>query len=209
MNDLERATRKAQEFRQREREILDTALELFLEHGEDKVTVEMIADAVGIGKGTIYKHFETKNEIYLLLMIHYEEELANLFAKISEWEDQAQLASEYFRFRISDPKRYQLFDRLEHKVIQDQAVPELVNQLHTIRASNLNTLTNIVESRIAAGALEDVPASYHIASAWALAHGAVALMESPFYANYIDDKEDFISFLVSIGVRMANKGQRR
>lgn len=209
MSDLEKATRKVQEFRQREREILDTALELFLEHGEDRVTVEMIADEVGIGKGTIYKHFETKNEIYLLLMIHYEEELAELFSRISESEDQAKLASEYFRFRISDPKRYQLFDRLEHRVIQEKAVPELVNQLHTIRASNLNTLTSIVEKRIAVGALEDVPAQYHIAAAWALAHGAVALMESPFYGAYIDDKEDFIDFIVSIGIRMANKGQRR
>src|SRR5699024_1136238 len=106
--------------------------------------------------------------------------LAKLFAEIAESKDQAKLASEYFRFRISDPKRYQLFDRLEHKVIQDQAVPELVNQLHTIRASNLNTLTNIVESRIAIGALEDVPAQYHIAEAWALAHGSVASIESPF-----------------------------
>src|SRR5690606_39464201 len=76
MADLEKATRKAQEFRQREQQILDTALALFLEQGEDRVTVEMIADRVGIGKGTIYKHFETKNEIYLLLMIRYEEDLA-------------------------------------------------------------------------------------------------------------------------------------
>src|SRR5690606_18275407 len=55
MGDLEKAARKAQEFRQREREILDAALALFLEQGEDRVTVEMIADRVGIGKGTIYK----------------------------------------------------------------------------------------------------------------------------------------------------------
>jgi len=48
MGDLEKATRKAQEFRQREREILDAALALFLEEGEDRVTVEMIADRVGI-----------------------------------------------------------------------------------------------------------------------------------------------------------------
>lgn len=209
MADLERATRKAQEFRQREREILDTALTLFLQHGEDRVTVEMIADEVGIGKGTIYKHFETKNEIYLLLMIHYEEELADLFRNIKGSDDKSKLPTEYFRFRISDPKRYQLFDRLEHKVIQDQAVPELVKQLHTIRASNLTTLTDIIKERIADETLEDVPPNYHIAVAWALAHGAVALMESPFYQSYIDDKEDFISFLVSIGVRIGNKGQWR
>ena len=78
MGDLEKATRKAQEFRQREQEILDAALILFLEQGEDRVTVENIADRVGIGKGTIYKHFETKNQIYLLLMLRFRKALARL-----------------------------------------------------------------------------------------------------------------------------------
>ena len=61
--------------KQREQDILACA-EVLLEQGEDKVTVEMIADKVGIGKDTIYKHFETKREIYLRLMIRYEESLA-------------------------------------------------------------------------------------------------------------------------------------
>ncbi len=208
MGDLEKATRRAQEFRQREREILDAALELFLEQGEDRVTVEMIADKVGIGKGTIYKHFETKNEIYLLLMIRYEEALAERFEQIRESDDKERLARDYFHFRIADPKRYQLFDRIENKVIKDHAVPELVEKLHRIRAANFDHLTRIVRSRIDEGTLEDVPEIYHICIAWALAHGAVALMESPFYQRLIDDKADFLDFLVNIGIRMGNKGQR-
>ena len=208
MGDLEKATRKAQEFRQRERQILDAALALFLEEGEDRVTVEMIADRVGIGKGTIYKHFETKNEIYLLLMLRYEEDLAEVFKQISGADDKEKLAREYFRFRISDPKRYQLFDRLENKVIKDHALPELVEKLHSIREANFARLTEIVEARMAEGSLEDVPPIYHICSAWALAHGAVALMESPFYQRLIDDTDDFVDFLIEIGIRMGNKGQR-
>ncbi|MDF1821779.1 MAG: TetR/AcrR family transcriptional regulator [Alcanivoracaceae bacterium] len=208
MGDLEKATRRAQEFRQREREILDAALALFLEEGEDRVTVEMIADRVGIGKGTIYKHFETKNEIYLLLMIRYEEELADIFQRIQESDDKERLAREYFRFRISEPKRYMLFDRLEHKVIKDHAVPELVDKLHRIRAANFEHLQDIVKLRIEEGSLEDVNPIYHICAAWALAHGAVGLMESPFYQRLIEDKDDFLDFLIDIGIRMGNKGQR-
>lgn len=208
MSDLEKATRRVQEFRQREREILDVALALFLEQGEDRVTVEMIADKVGIGKGTIYKHFETKNEIYLLLMIRYEEELSEIFQRIRESDDKETLAREYFRFRIGEPKRYQLFDRLEQKVIKDHAVPELVGKLHRIRDANFVHLTRIVEARIDEGNLEDVPPIYHICSAWALAHGAVGLMESPFYQRLIEDKDDFLDFIIDIGIRMGNRGQR-
>lgn len=208
MTDLEKATRRVREFRQREREILDMAEALFLELGEDRVTVELIADRVGIGKGTIYKHFETKHEIYLLLMIRYEEELSAILRQVDVSDDKERLAREYFHFRMSDPKRYQLFDRLEQKVIKEQAVPELVDQLHRIRAANFNHLSQIVEARIAEGILEDVPPIWHICTAWALAHGAAALIESPFYQQLIADKGEFTDFLVDIGIRMGNRGQR-
>lgn len=208
MGDLEKATRKVQEFRQRERQILEVALQLFLEFGEDRVTVEMIADKVGIGKGTIYKHFETKNEIYLLLMLRYEEELAELCERIDETDDNERLAVEYFRFRIMSPKRYQLFDRLENKLIKAQALPELLERLYKIRATNAGHLESIIQARIDEGVLEDVPPSYHICAAWAFAHGTVALMESDFYQKLFDgDKEDFLDFILNIGLRMGNKGQ--
>ena len=67
---MQNESRKVREFRRREQEILDTALQLFLEQGEDSVTVEMIADRVGIGKGTIYKHFKSKAVARLLRVSH-------------------------------------------------------------------------------------------------------------------------------------------
>lgn len=208
MADLEKASQKAREFKQREEEVLQAALDLFLEMGEDRVTVEMIAEKVGIGKGTIYKHFETKDEIYLLLMIRYEEEMAQLFQRIEETSgNKEQLAKEFFLFRIKDPKRYMLFDRLEQKLVAAKSVPELLGRLHKIRASNAEKLTRIIQARIKEGVLEDVPPYFHVCSAWALAHGAVALMQSQFYNTVIEDKEGFIDFLLQTGIRMGNRGQ--
>lgn len=86
---MQKESRKVREFRRREQEILDSALRLFLEQGEDSVTVEMIADEVGIGKGTIYKHFKSKAEIYLRLMLDYERDLADLLHSESIERDKA------------------------------------------------------------------------------------------------------------------------
>jgi len=205
MTDLARATQKAREFRQREQAILDCAQELFIEHGEDKVTVEMIADKVGIGKGTIYKHFETKNEIYLLLMIRYEEVLADLFRRIDISQDKQSLVREYFTFRVRDADQYLLFDRLESKLVADKVVPALVEKLHAIRAANFEKLCAMVDGQIKAGKLADVPPQYHIAAAWALAHGASALTKSSFYADFIGEQEPFLDFLLNVAVRMGNK----
>lgn len=210
MTDLQKASQKAQEFRKREEDILQHAQTLFIEHGEDKVTVEMIADAVNIGKGTIYKHFETKDEIYLRLMIRYEEELAEMFDRLNEAEskDQAKLAKDYFSFRMKEPDKYALFHRLEHKLTNKTSCPELVETLHKIRATNLDKLAGSIQSKIDNGTLENVPTYFHIFAAWALVHGAVALYHSKFYQEFIEDKEGFFNFLGDIGIRMGNRRER-
>ncbi len=206
---MQKESRKVREFRRREQEILDTALKLFLEHGEDSVTVEMIADTVGIGKGTIYKHFKSKAEIYLRLMLNYERELNELFHSDTVASDKEALSRAYFAFRMRDPQRYRLFDRLEEKVLKGHQVPEMVEQLHTIRASNFERLTRLIEGRIEEGKLEDVPPYFHYCAAWALVHGAVALYHSPFWSNVLEDQEGFFQFLMDIGVRMGNKRVKR
>ncbi|MFB4284319.1 MULTISPECIES: TetR/AcrR family transcriptional regulator [unclassified Nonomuraea] len=43
--------------------ILDSARELVLEHGVRKVTIAEIAAAAGVGKGTVYLYWETKEDL--------------------------------------------------------------------------------------------------------------------------------------------------
>lgn len=205
---MQKESRKVREFRRREQEILDTALKLFLEQGEDSVTVEMIADAVGIGKGTIYKHFKSKAEIYLRLMLDYERDLKTLLDSPDMDRDKEALSRAYFEFRMRDPQRYWLFDRLEEKVVKGNQVPELVDELHRIRASNFEHLTELIKGRIAEGKLENVPPYFHYCAAWALVHGAVALYHSPFWRDVLEDQDGFFQFLMDIGVRMGNRRKR-
>ena len=206
---MQKESRKVREFRRREQEILDTSLRLFLEQGEDSVTVEMIADEVGIGKGTIYKHFKSKAEIYLRLMLDYEQELATLLHSETIERDKEALAREYFAFRMSDPDRYRLFDRLEEKVVKASQMPEMIEELHQIRASNFNNLTEVIKERIDDGKLEDVPPYFHYCAAWALVHGAMSMYHSPFWQEVITDKEGYMQFLTDVGVRMGNRSKRR
>ena len=109
---------------------------------------------------------------------------------------------------MSDPQRYRLFDRLEEKVVKTRQVTELVEQLHSIRTSNFQRLTSLIEGRIDEGKLEDVPPYFHYCAAWALVHGAVALYHSPFWRDVLEDQEGFFQFLMDIGVRMGNRRKR-
>ncbi len=206
---MKNVSRKKREFNRREQEILQVALELFLRLGEENVTVERIAEEVGIGKGTIYRHFRSKAEIHLRMMLDYERELSDLFQSQEVTKDKDSLARRYFEYRLKDPEKYYLFERLEEKLTKRNPLPEMIDELHEIRTSNFDRLADLIRSRIAAGSLEDVPEYYHYCAAWALISGGVAMYHSPFWRDVIVDKEGFFKYMMDIGVRMGNKGRSR
>ena len=61
--------RKARAFKRREAEIVAAAIELFRNNDLASVTIEQIAKHADIGKGTVYKHFKSKDEIYAHILI--------------------------------------------------------------------------------------------------------------------------------------------
>ncbi|NIM50870.1 MAG: TetR family transcriptional regulator [Gemmatimonadales bacterium] len=134
--------RKAREFQRREREILDAALRLFDRDDWQSVTIEQIAEAAEIGKGTIYKHFANKDEIYARLDIDFHRRMLEqvqqidpkldvverLRAIIRVYLDAHHVGREYrrvvqycerddFRRGLSEPTRREC-DRLEAALVE-------------------------------------------------------------------------------------------
>src|SRR5204863_575623 len=69
-----RSPRAARE--QRERDIVAATRALFDERGMQDAPIEEIARAVGINKALIYRHFESKDELFVLTVTLYLDELA-------------------------------------------------------------------------------------------------------------------------------------
>ncbi len=61
--------------RERERELVRATRRLFDERGMQDAPVEEIAKAVGIARGLIYRHFSSKEELYVLTVTDYLTEL--------------------------------------------------------------------------------------------------------------------------------------
>lgn len=55
---------------ERARRILDAAAELVLRWGYDKTTIDDIARHAGVGKGTIYLHWKTREALFETLLLH-------------------------------------------------------------------------------------------------------------------------------------------
>lgn len=69
------ATAKVPLRRARERELVAATRRLFDERGMQHAPVEEIAQAAGIARGLIYRQFSSKEELYVLTVVDYLEEL--------------------------------------------------------------------------------------------------------------------------------------
>ena len=56
-----------------QRKIIQSATKHFVQFGYRRASIADIAQSVGIGKGTIYLHFKSKNEIFLCCQLVEEQ----------------------------------------------------------------------------------------------------------------------------------------
>src|SRR5688500_5173886 len=69
---------------ERSLEILDAAVLTFAAHGYNQTDVQEIADRVGVGKGTVYRHFGNKEALFLATVAHARDKL---IATVDESKD--------------------------------------------------------------------------------------------------------------------------
>ena len=69
--------------------ILDAASRVFASRPFHEVLIDSIASDAGIGKGTIYRYFETKEDLYFATVIHVMEGLAAELEKVARTEASA------------------------------------------------------------------------------------------------------------------------
>lgn len=75
--------RKTRELARRERDILGSTLELLSSEHWETLSVDRIASHTGIGKGTIYKHFQCKDDIYAHLLLDNHQQMLTEFKRIT------------------------------------------------------------------------------------------------------------------------------
>src|SRR5690349_1481468 len=193
--------RRAREFGRRESEILGSALQLF--RGEDwqNVTVEQIAHHAEIGKGTVYKHFPSKDEIYARLALDFHREVLESVRRIpSDWP-----VGERVRAVLAIGWKAHLSSRELHRVVLYCGRPEFRNALTpaTVAAFDAfehegrEVLRAILEEGIAQGVFADVPAEQLLFGVQAAFWGAVQLVWSGYPRNvdrerYLEELANFI-----------------
>jgi AcrR family transcriptional regulator len=98
------AERRKQYVEDRRSQILDAAIEVFGNKGLDVATVDEIAQAVGISKGTIYLYFKSKDEIFDAILAErlLVPQIVDLIDTTKISIESAELTLQSFLERISD-----------------------------------------------------------------------------------------------------------
>jgi TetR/AcrR family transcriptional regulator, repressor for uid operon len=116
-------------------EISEAALKVFRERGFSRTRMEDIANAAGIGKGTIYEYFKNKVDILHYVVDQFfnafSQELINVVAReikpaeklmsfinfslsnITEWEDHCAIYIEYFSSIRNEEEKFLLSSQYE------------------------------------------------------------------------------------------------
>ncbi|CAI8288891.1 MAG: putative HTH-type transcriptional regulator TtgW [Porticoccaceae bacterium UBA1117] len=205
----DRIREKKKLFLAREQKVVNAALELLIGENIDRVTVSKIASKAGIGKGTVYKHFLTKNEILVRIMLDYERSIARRLEQALEQAengDPGAVSKAYFDSRLERPELDRLVQKLEDRLVDADDIRPQLDEFSRIRRSHEDALGSMITKLISEGILEDVPPHYHYLSCWALAQGAVELCFNKSW-GHLGDTSALMGFISSIGVTMGNRGQ--
>ena len=83
---VETGTRKAEEYRLRERLFLDTGRSILIEQGFNELNLDRVAEATGWSKGTVHNHFKTKEDLVTAIAVDSTELRMQFFARAQKFQ---------------------------------------------------------------------------------------------------------------------------
>ncbi len=180
--------RQAQ-FRARAALIFDVAERLLLESGEMGMTLDALALELDLAKGTLYKHFQSKDELYLMLIIRNEEALLAMI-KDNQGDFPARLVF-YMLHHLHHPERTVLFHQIEERLSAGaQGLGVLFNQLYRTRKQRLRLIIGITQNHLK-NINSTMPMRDYLAAIWSITQGAAAMLNSTFYQRYLGSRDTF------------------
>lgn len=124
MNKKVPSSKKRVTKKSRKEEIMKAAAVLFSQKSYHDVTVDQIAEQVGVAKGTIYLYFESKENLYLGILEHTHETIESILVKEIEKNDPApqklkKVLTLIFQFYFQNRDVLRILTRDETRLIRE------------------------------------------------------------------------------------------
>lgn len=172
MGSKERRERAREKMREN---ILNAAIELFLEHGIKKTTIRRIADKIEYTPGNIYTYFKNKNEIIYAIHQRGFQILYDMQMTVVDTRDPGErlvkLGQVYIQFALMHRPFYDLM------FIESHVQKVILDEKHWEEGQNsYGILRETVSDCIQSGALPHGDVDSVTFAMWSFAHGLVSLV---------------------------------
>ena len=177
--------------------ILEVATKQFVQFGFRKTSISDIADHAGVGKGSLYLHFESKQELFLSCQLEEQRVLYEQFDKISEMPKEDRLKAYLectLTFATSAPLSKALLTRPK-----DYAA--LIDEMGVTNIKNLSAAgTNLIVKNIISSANKDLSLDDQksLAVTISLLTSAIGHLPEIIFEMSEVQVKDFVNTLVSL-----------
>nr|WP_067290131.1 TetR/AcrR family transcriptional regulator [Marinobacterium profundum] len=194
-------SRKSRQFALRGQEILDAALVLFQSDSWEDVTVAEIAQQAEVGKGTIYKHFASKDEIYAQLAMLFQRQILARFSIIDPQlpviERFRQNMCAAWEVHLSSKELHRVFLYCSRSGFRSRLSPATLGEMLAIEQQIAQPTHLLIAEGVEQGIFPPKPLAKLLFGAQSAFWGAIQLVWSGYLgdidqAEHLDDLTRFI-----------------
>lgn len=180
-------------YKEREQQIVRIAESLLLEN--QNFTLDEIAKELDLAKGTLYKHFASKNELLMHLIIENENKVLEISKAYNS--DIKEYILRYMLYHLLEPKKTIILHQIEENLTMTVSQTSLAfDELYRIRQERILCIRDMVESYLKAMEYE-VSMRDYFSYVWSLTFGACLLLNSTYYQRSIGSRKKLINLYIN------------
>ncbi len=173
-----RPTRREAKKALHRRRILETARDVFFRDGFVEANLDEIARGAGVAKGTLYRYFDSKADLYVAVLGHngelFAEKMRAARAAGAGAADQIRrIARFYFEHWTANEQYFEIFWAVENQELIGELTPAATRQVTALWSECLRILADSIEEGVRDGAFAACDA-WEVANIfWTVANGLI------------------------------------
>jgi len=171
--------------------ILKAAREIFFRDGFADTNLDEVASRASVGKGTLYRHFESKAELYVAVLAVggklFDEAMESAIdIGATARERLREVGRFYRRYWIEHSQHFVIFSAVSNQEFIGQLPPKLVEEVRAIWEQPLRRLEHVIADGIRGGEFRPCDPWVMANVIWRAGTSAVSVLVTPRRARVID-----------------------
>ncbi len=171
-------SRRAEKKAVARRRILEAAREVFFRDGFMAANLDEVAERAGVAKGTLYRYFDSKAELYVAVLSHngeiFERKMRETISPELSPSEQIRVTGRfYFEHWTGNREYFQIFWALENQAVIGELPPGVVEEVTKLWEECLRLLADVIQQGVRQGHFVDCDAWEVANILWTLANGLI------------------------------------